>query len=281
MPLVYACITPHGGELVPELAGGKQRLFANLRKGMRTVARQMEASKPDTIVVATPHNLRLRGRIAVSISEHSTGTVAEGRRRVSLKADCDVALAEKILAGAEKQGLPVVGANYGTFDGPLSDLAMDWGTLIPMWFFLKERKLKSRLVIVAPSREIPLRENFEFGRVFARVAERERTRIAFVASADQAHAHRKRGPYGFSPKAPVYDRLVIEAIAGGRLKSILKFPESLIEAAKPDSLWQMAMLSGLLEEVEMSGEIFSYDVPTYYGMLTAGYTRTKGQRARL
>jgi aromatic ring-opening dioxygenase LigB subunit len=277
MPIVYACVAPHGGELLPDLAGDKQRLFANLRRGMRTIAWQMRKSRPDAIVVATPHNLRVHGHIAVGLSEHSSGTAVEGRRHVFLKTDCDTELAWKILSAAEKRRLPVVGANYGTFEGPLSDLAMDWGTLVPVWFFVKEQRLKSRLVIVAPSREIELRKNFEFGRVVARIAEKEKERIAFVASADQAHTHKKSGPYGFSSKASVYDGLVIEAITGGKLKSILKFPNSLVGAAKPDSLWQMAMLAGVLEEVEMNGELFSYDVPTYYGMICAGYT-PKGQR---
>ncbi|MDV3278750.1 MAG: hypothetical protein LYZ69_09870 [Nitrososphaerales archaeon] len=273
MTLVYACIAPHGGEIVPELAGDKLSLFTPTRKGMRRIASQMKSARPDTIVLASPHSLRLHKHIGVVLAEHSTGRVVEGRKGISLKADCDIKLAWKILEEAERADLPVVGANYGTLEGLLSDLAMDWGTLIPMWFFLKEMRLRSRLVVVTPSREVPLRRNFEFGRAIARVAESDRKRVAFVASADQAHAHKKNGPYGFSPKAAVYDRLVTEAIAAGRLKSIMNLPRSLVDAAKPDSLWQMAMLAGILGEVGMRGDLFSYQVPTYYGMLCAGYTR--------
>lgn len=273
MPLVYACIAPHGSEIVPALAGSKLGAFAATRRGMRKLVAQMEKARPDSIVIASPHNLRLHEHIGVVLSENCTGRVAEGSRSISLKAKCDVDFAWSLLEASERSGLPVVGANYGTFEGPLSDLAMDWGTLIPSWFFLKEGKLESRLVVVTPSREIPLSQNFEFGRVVARVAERARKRVAFVASSDQAHAHKKEGPYGFSKKASVYDRLVVDAVRGGRLKSILRFPHSLVAAAKPDSLWQMTMLAGVLEEVPMEGEMFSYQVPTYFGMLCAGYRR--------
>ena len=259
---------------MPALAGRQMEAFSLTRRGMRKLAAQMAEAKPESIVIASPHNLRLHRHIGVVLSENSTGTVSEGGASVALGAKCDVGLAWKILDAAERSGLPAVGANYGTFEGPLSDLAMDWGTLIPMWFFLKEKKLGSKLVVVTPSREIPLRKNFEFGRTVARVAEKSRRRIAFVASSDQAHAHKKDGPYGFSEKASVYDGLVVDAIRGGRLKSIMRFPRSLIDAAKPDSLWQMTILAGLLEEVRMTGELFSYQVPTYYGMLCAGYRRT-------
>ncbi len=273
MVLVYACIAPHGGEIVPQLAGRKLQLFSPTRRGIRKIASQMEAARPDTIVVASPHSLRLHRHLGVVLAENSTGRVAEGRREISLKARCDVELAWKILREAEREGLPVVGANYGTFEGPLSDLAMDGGTLVPMWFFLRKRRLGRRLVIVTPSREIPLRENFAFGRAIARVAEKSKRRVAFVASSDQAHAHRRDGPYGFSSKASDYDSMVIEAIRSGGLKSMLRFPRKLVEAAKPDSLWQMTILAGILEEVPLRGVLFSYQVPTYYGMLCAGYTR--------
>jgi len=177
-----------------------------------------------------------------------------------------------IIGEAERRGLPVVGANYGAMEGPMSDLAMDWGTLIPLWFFLRANKLKSKVLIVTPSRGIPLEQNHEFGKCIASVAEGSRRRVVFVASSDQAHAHRKDGPYGFDERAKLYDRSVLEAVEGGRLSSVMRIDPDLVEAAKPDSLWQLAMLAGILDVVQMRGRLVSYQVPTYYGMLCAGYS---------
>ncbi|HME19268.1 MAG TPA: hypothetical protein VKF15_06020 [Nitrososphaerales archaeon] len=272
MPLVYACIAPHGGELVPRLAGDKLRLFADSRKGMRILASQLERARPDTIVVASPHNLRLFRHIGIVLSENCSGSVTEGDESISLKAKCDLDFGMSVLHQAEELGLPVVGANYGALEGPASNLPMDWGTLIPLWFFLK-RGAKTRILVVTPSRGIPLEKNFEFGRVVGRVAEAATRRVAFVASSDQAHAHKKDGPYGFSRRADEYDREVVEAIEEGRLSSIMKMKPALVEAAKPDSLWQMTMLAGALEVAPMKGALVSYEAPTYFGMLCAGYER--------
>jgi aromatic ring-opening dioxygenase LigB subunit len=240
---------------------------------MRTLVPRMKEARPDTLVVATPHNLRLLKHIGVVISEYSSGKVSEGKKEIRLRARCDVDLALMIVEEAERRELPVVAANYGALEGPMSDLAMDWGTLIPLWFFLKGTGLKSKIVIVTPSRGIPLEQNFEFGRAVAEVAELDRKRVAFVASADQAHAHQKKGPYGFDARAAEYDRRVIGAIREGRLPSILKMSPSFIEGAKPDSLWQMTMLAGALSVVPMEGELLSYQVPTYYGLLCASFKR--------
>lgn len=273
MPIVYACIAPHGGETIPSLAGDKLELFAPTRNGLRILAREMSAASPDTIVIATPHNLRLEKHIGVVMSENTSGKVVEGKAEVKLRAKCDIDIGRKVIEQAEGVGLPVVGANYGAFEGPLSDLAMDWGTLVPLWFFMRGEGRRRGVVIVTPSRGIPLKQNLEFGRAVAEVAEKSRKRVAFVASSDQAHTHRKGGPYGISRRAPEYDRLVVEAIRGNELDSILGIDPRLVEAAKPDSLWQMAMLAGVLSVVPIVGELVSYQVPTYYGMICASYSR--------
>ena len=271
MPLVYACIAPHGGEVVPELAGKKLRLFSPTRKGMRALAFAMKDARPDTIVLASPHNLRLHRHIGVVTSEYSSGRVIEGRKEIRMKARCDVELSRKLVEAAEGKGLPVVAANYGVFEGPLSDMAMDWGTMIPLWFLLKGARLKSRVVIVTPSREIPLNQNIEFGRTIAEVAEAEEKRVALVASSDQAHRHRKSGPYGFDSRAAEYDWKVVDAVRRDRLGDIMELDPDFVEGARPDSLWQMAMLVGALSFKPMRGELVSYQVPTYYGMLCASY----------
>ena len=271
VPLVYACIAPHGGEVIPALSGKKSALYSPTTKGMRTLAVQMRESRPDTIVIASPHNLRLQKHIGVVISEYSSGKLTEGRKQVKLRARCDVEFAKKIVAAAEGLALPIVAANFGSLEGPMSDMAMDWGTLVPLWFVLKRTGIKTKIVIVTPSRGIPLEQNFKFGKAVAEVSEREEKRVAFVASADQAHAHSKNGPYGFNPKAKEYDRRVVEAIQQQSLDSVLEMGVDFVDAAKPDSLWQMAILAGVLTVVPMRGELISYQVPTYYGMLCAGY----------
>lgn len=271
MPLVYACIAPHGSEMIPALAGRRSSLFAPTRKGMETLAGEMADARPDTIVVATPHNLRLNRHIGVVISENTTGELAENKGRIRMKAKCDVGLARGIVEAAEKKRISVSGAAYGVYEGPLSDMAMDWGTMVPLWFFMRRKRTQIKVVIVTPSRGTPLSENHRFGKVVAEVASGAKKRIAFVASSDQAHAHRKTGPYGFSPTAQVYDRLVVEAIERGKLDSIMEIDQSIVDAAKPDSLWQMTMLAGAITAVPMVGHLVSYQVPTYFGMLCAGY----------
>ena len=89
LPLVYACIAPHGDEMVRELAGDKPGFAVETAKGMAKLAAEMKSAAPDTIVIATPHNLRLVGRIGVVTAENSSGRVGVGDRSIALEAKCD------------------------------------------------------------------------------------------------------------------------------------------------------------------------------------------------
>ncbi len=277
MTLVYACIAPHGSEAIEKLASKSTvSKFQKTRKGLGQLAREVSRAKPDTIVIASPHNLKLWQKIAVVTAENSTGTHQASPRHkksVSLKVKCDAEFAIELLERATRRNLPVIGANYGTSEGVASDMPMDWGTLVPLWFIMPKCRPKPKVVIVTPSREIPLSQNFEFGKVIGELSKRKAKRIVFVASADQAHRHKKSGPYGFSKAAKEYDRLVTHAIQESRIDSIMALKPKFVEAARPDSLWQMTMLAGVVHGVKMRVEILSYHVPTYFGMICASFRR--------
>jgi aromatic ring-opening dioxygenase LigB subunit len=283
MTLVYTCIAPHGGEIIPELAKDAKTacLFSETRIGIQSLAKRLKKTDPDTIVIASPHNLRLWKKIGIAFSENSSGSLvsdARSKRRISISVKCDTRFARELYGRALGKRLPVVGANYGTFEGPTSDLPMDWGTLIPLWFFLEGKKhdgkqiIDPKVVIVAPSREIPLAQNITLGKEIARLAQEEKNKkIAFVASADQAHTHKKGGPYGFHPAARKFDELALNAIKRGDIRSLLELDPRFIENAKPDSIWQLAILEGILSDLPMKANLISYQVPTYFGMICADF----------
>jgi aromatic ring-opening dioxygenase LigB subunit len=226
----------------------------------------------DSIVLATPHNLRLEAKIGVATAEFTEGSLKANGRLVELRCSCDRELAKFILEKAKESMLPVVGVNFGASDGSASCLPMDWGTLIPLWFFVGQGSEKPKVTIVTPSREIPLNELVEFGKVVNEVVKASGKRVAFVASADQGHAHRADGPYGYSHASVEFDQIVKEAVQRNDLRSLLNLSSEFVENAKPDSLWQLAILQGVLERSQLVGRLLSYQVPTYYGMLCAAYS---------
>jgi len=275
--IVFACIAPHGAEAIPELAGDTFAVFAETRRGMEELARLMKQTKPETVILATPHGLRLEATMGVVTSEFSEGSLEANGGNVKLRSACDRVLAMEILEHAHKMKLPVVGANYGTSEGPASCMPMDWGTLIPFWYLVGPDS-ETKVVVVTPSREIPLETLIRFGQTIAETAETSGRRVAFVASADQGHAHSADGPYGFNSASREYDDIIRRAVINNDLKPVLELAPKFIENAKPDSLWQLAILQGVLNKVPTTSILFSYQAPTYFGLLCAAYVPTTHQR---
>lgn len=261
--LVFACIAPHGGEVIPELAGDNPDLMATTRAAMAELGRRMAAADPETVVVITPHGIRIDGQICVSVSERAAGSLGE----VSLDLAVDQELGAQIADAAVAHGIPVARAIYGASGGPACSIPLDWGAIVPLYFMRAPK-----VVVIVPSRTLPKPAMVEFGRALADAAQQSGKRVALIASADWAHAHAADGPYGFDPAAKLLDGLVCEAVRQGDLGQMLGYDDALIEQAKPDGIWQALMLHGALQVVPMKGELLSYEAPTYFGLLCAAYS---------
>lgn len=267
MPLIFGAIAPHGGQIIPALASTPEEAAAT-RAAMTEMGRRLEALAPDTVVVVTPHGIRIDGTMCISVSTRAAGDLGP---EVAVDFDVDQPLAHAIAAESVAAGVPVAKCIYGASSGPSCVIPMDWGALIPLWFMGHTYSRKPQVVVICPSRSLSLQQMVDFGKAVARAAEASGKRVALIGSSDQGHAHQVNGPYGYDPASAVYDNMMVETVKRGDLLSLLKVDPNLVEAAKPDSLWQTLILAGALEVTPMQGEFLSYEVPTYFGMLCASY----------
>jgi aromatic ring-opening dioxygenase LigB subunit len=267
MPLIFSCIAPHGGQVLPELAAGPEDAQVT-RLAMFELGARLEVLKPDTVVVLTPHGIRIDGMMCISVSERAAGDMGP---RVAVDFEVDQPLAQAIVANSEAAGVPVAKVIYGASAGPSCCIPLDWGAIIPLRFMGHTFRPQPKVVVICPSRSLSREQMVAFGRAIGQAAAQSDRRVALIASADQAHAHSAEGPYGLDPAAPEYDRQMCEAVRKGDLLGLLNTDPALVEAAKPDSLWQMLILEGTLQITPMRGELLSYEVPTYFGMMCAAY----------
>ncbi|HUS15532.1 MAG TPA: hypothetical protein VM536_11015 [Chloroflexia bacterium] len=274
--LVFACIAPHGGMIVPELAGAELEAATPTRQAMEDLGRRMAAARPDTIVVITPHGVRVNGMMCVGVTEHAAGELndddenPQGHIELHLPVDRDLGYA--IAMQAHSKDIPVGLAGYGSSSGEASCLPLDWGALIPLWFMGGRATPPPAVVIITPSRQLPIEQLVAFGTAIAEAAAGSGKRVGLIASSDLGHAHQRNGPYGYDPASKRFDKLVEEAVRDEDLARLMHLDERFIESAKPDGLWQILILHGALGHTPMRGEFLSYQVPSYFGMLCAAYT---------
>ncbi len=273
MPLVYACIAPHGGAIIEELAGDLLEPFAPTRKAMLELGRRMEAAAPDTIVVITPHGVRIEDAMCIAVTERADGMLEEGEQRIVVDMAIDTELTRALMRRAHELFVPCAAAGYGASSGPGCSFIMDWGALIPLWFMGARWAQPPRIVLICPSRTLPFESLVRFGEALAEVAQASAARIALIASSDLGHAHDAAGPYGYDPASAVFDQQMVAAVKADDLRRLLGYEldRDFLEHAKPDGIWQLLSLYGASKIVPLRGEFLSYQAPTYFGMLCASY----------
>ncbi len=268
--LVYACIAPHGDLAIPEACPPEYaHVAAATRAGMTELGRRFERAVPDVVVVLTPHGLHVEGHLAVSVAGRMAGALEEAPA-TALDVPVDRPLALAIVDELRAAAVPAVGVSYGGNDPTEAVMPLDWGSLIPLWYLGGRHVPPVPVVVVAPARDLSVDVHVEAGAAIARAVSATGRRAALVASADQAHTHRADGPYGFDPAAREHDERIVALIREGRLGAVRDIAPSLIDAAMPDSWWQMLMLLGAIGET-WRPELLCYEVPTYYGMLCAAF----------
>jgi aromatic ring-opening dioxygenase LigB subunit len=283
MPLVAAAIAPHGFPVIPALGddveGGGETPAQMRAMGDLFLERGVEA-----VVVAGPHGIRVDGFFAVVDAARAAGTLHWQGRHVDANVPIDRSLVEAIAARAPDESIPVARVGYAGNRADQAVVPLDWGALVPLWFLGHDQNEAGTgdvlgdapthpggppAVLITPSRSLPREMMVEFGRMIAQVIADDPRPIGFVASCDWSHTHREDGPYGFDEAAVRVDAVVRDAIGRNALLDLIDLPDSEVEHAAIDGLWQTLILAGVQEVTPFALELRSYEAPTYYGMIVA------------
>ncbi len=283
--LVFAAVAPHGFPIIPELSEDAEGALAT-RAAMQELGRRCAAARPEVLVVATPHGVRVDGAICLANVARGAGTLRWHGRQVEMNVPVDGRLTDLIATTAREKGIPIALAGFAGNRRDQSVIPLDWGAITPLWFLGHDRNLVGHgdvlapppqedsgppVVIATPSRALPRAAMITFGEALAEAAARDGRRIAFVASCDWAHTHREDGPYGFHPDAAVVDQLVVAALRDSDPERLIDLPDEQVANAAIDGLWQTLMLAGAIRRVPMRGEVLCYEAPSYYGMIVAAF----------
>src|SRR4051794_39618857 len=138
---------------------------------MEELGRRMADAKPETVVVITPHGVRVAGAVCVMATERAVGMLEgdaeprqEARRRVEVDMAVDTQLGKRIAERATgAYGVPAVTAIYGASSGEGCYAPLDWGAVVPLWFLGARLPSPPSIISVTPSRALTLRQLYDFG----------------------------------------------------------------------------------------------------------------------
>jgi aromatic ring-opening dioxygenase LigB subunit len=256
MTLVFACIAPHGGLVFDQPE-------APTRQGMEELGRRFAATRPEAVIVLTPHGTHVDGHFVVVRSALLEGDASQWTDADSnYSGPGDPELADACIGALQDAGLPALGITFGATAAGASTMPLDWGAAIPLWF------MRAPAVIISPNRALSNEQHVRAGAALVRATGDRR--VALIASADHGHGHSEDGPYGFAAESAPYDEKMQAVVRDNRLGDLVELDAEWAVAAKADSFWQLLMLHGAIGDT-FEPELLSYEAPTYFGMLTASY----------
>lgn len=259
MPVVFACISPHGGHMVADAPASP---VPQTRAAMGLMREALQASRPDALAVITPHGIYVDSVITIGVDQTARGELDA----LIVEARTDIDLVSAWAAAASSLQVPIVPVSTGEDCVPFP---LDWGVTIPIALLDPDGRLP--IAVACPGRSLTRSHLIDFGEALAIAAGGTPSRIALIVSADQGHGHAADGPYGFAPGSAEYDQAMVEAIKADDIDRLLAWDDDWIESGLPDSYWQTLTLIGLRKRVPLRASFLSYEVDHYFGLLCAMY----------
>jgi len=266
--LVSAGLSPHPPIIIPEVGGEELQAADRTVTGMRTWAKEMVLTNPETLVFISPHAPFLQGALGWLSGRELVGSFATfGAPEVAFRVRGDRDLALSIAAEAAGEGVQVVEVNTSS---------LDHGVMVPL-YYLREAGISADLVVFGISL-LPPERHFRFGQALAKAFARSPRRICLIASGDMSHRLQPGAPAGYDPQGQVFDRLILESLTDMDTERIMGIPEVLADRAGECGLRPIIMLLGALSDFDVESKIYSYEGPFGVGYLVAGF-QLKGRKA--
>lgn len=266
--ILKAYVVPHPPIILPEVGRGEERRINDTIVAFQKMAREVEALKPDTIVLSSPHAPMYADGFFIAGGDREFGDLSSlGIHHVREEVALDRAFSERLSLALAERGIHSSSISSGS-------RGFDHGTLIPLRF-IHERFRDFNLVRIGISL-LPGETHRDVGRSIANIADALGRRVVYIASGDLSHVLKKDGPYGFRPEGPQFDAEIERIFREGDLEALFHMDDEMLEEAAECGHRSFQMMVGALDGSAYESELYSYEGPFGVGYAVAAITPRLG-----
>lgn len=265
--LVASALFCHAPIVIPSIAGHRANRVQKTTESMRRISNWLLESKPDRLVVLSPHAARLPDSFSISSGYEIAGSFADfGHPEIGLRFPIATTFCGALCAAPDTPAINVL---------PVSSNGLDHGAAVPL-HFLREAGWNGPVAVVgfphAPTHE----QCRGFGEMIAEVAMGVGGRTAIVASGDMSHSLTADAPCGFHPMAQTFDDFIVDRLRAGDVLGAIQVDEDLRENAAEDIVDSLEIASAATRFATDAAELYSYEGPFGVGYSVAALHRAKG-----
>lgn len=256
--IVFAAIVPHSPLLLPHIGKQHAKKLAKTVAGVAEVEQRLYVTRPDSICIMSPHGAVMADAFGINLSAQYTTTFKDfGDFKTTKTFRSDFMLIDRIQRSIRK-------------DMPLtlqSDEMLDYGFGVPL--HLLTEHLPNPSVVPVTTAGLDLKTHFEFGKAMRDEVLNSNKRVAVIASGDLSHTLTKDAPGGHSPRGAEFDAKMQELLAQRNVPGMLQLDPGLCDAAKECGLRAILIALGMLDGIDYTARIVSYEGPLGIGYLVS------------
>jgi aromatic ring-opening dioxygenase LigB subunit len=249
---------------------------------MTVAASKLIATKPDTIVVISPHTPRHRGAFGLLEGYHADNRESTlqgdfgdfGYDGLTIKVPWAEAGHHRLFEIAKESGLPVQA---------LPPLPLDHGAMVPLHFVqlaASQANWHGGIVLVSLPYYPTSALCRAFGEAIAKAAHAHNERWAILASGDMSHRLTPDAPAGFHANGLRFDTEFTKRVRSGDYESATLVDDAIRESAAEDVVDSFEIAASAVKFNSTGHEVHSYEGPFGVGYLiatlhTAAHTEAK------
>lgn len=258
--IVFSAIVPHAPFLLPSVGKTASERLSATKIALEQIEEHLLLSKPETLIILSPHAPRYPEAWSANMSPQFIARMQEfGDHETAIPARVNYLLLDRIHRSMREEKIPFT---------LRSSESLDYGYTVPLAMIAKELPNPS-IIPLAPS-EGTLESQIAFGAALYTILQREDARVAVLASADLCH-EKTEDQQQERKEAILFDAQVREAIRKKDPNILIQASAALPAELHPCGERPIAILLGMLQELNTINEELCYEAPFGVGYLTSSF----------
>ena len=256
----FACFVPHAPVLIPEVGQKNLDKLADTIKSYQYLEHELYSSKPDVILVISPHAEKREGAFTINQQPKMKLDFKDfGDLVTNLEFDNEIGFGYQVKESCEEYFPIILTA---------SEL-LDYGSGVPLYFLAGN--LPGAKIISIGFSNLSNQDHIKFGEIIKEQINISGKRVAIVASGDLSHKLHKDSPAGYSARAQEFDQRIVELLKNKDVEAIVKLEEELVKESGECGYRSLLILLGIMKNINYTPEKLSYQSPFGIGYLVENF----------
>lgn len=260
-------IVPHPPIIIPEIGRGELKKVGQTVKGMKLLSSRIAESRPEALILITPHGRVMPDGPAVLSMDMLSGDFGQfGFPAIRVDMQTDRGLIELLEAETATESVRPVFLDDNAYPGSAARI-LDHGAMVPLYYLRQAG-------VDVPGLHLTIgfqayRDLYRFGSALRRAVNKRALKTAVLASGDLSHRLTPGAPAGFSHRGAEFDQKLLTLLREERVEDILQLDSRLVEEAGECGLRSFIIALGMFEGERFYTDIISYEGPFGVGYLVA------------